>query len=75
MCVGVSIIEFNVRLNGLFQSMINLGYISRGFTLTQMKSGLNLPCDIDVFEIVESEKNLDRISNRAFVRDEVMFIS
>ena len=48
------------------QSMINLAYSTES---TELRNGLNLPCDIADFERLELEEHLDRVSNRAYLRE------
>ena len=50
----------------LLQSMINLAYSTES---TELRKGLNLPCDIADFEVLELEEHLDRVSNRAYLRE------
>ena len=51
------------------RSMINLAFGSTSTTLTELRMGLSLPCDIFKFEMKETEENLDRVSSKAFARD------
>ena len=46
--------------------MINLAYSTES---TELRKGLNLPCDIADFERLELEEHLDRVSNRAYLRE------
>ena len=46
--------------------MINLAYSTES---PELRSGLNLPCDIADFERLELERQLDRVSNRAYLRE------
>ena len=46
--------------------MINLAYASQS---RELRTGLNLPCDIPDFEQLEMQDNLDRVFNRAYVRE------
>ena len=46
--------------------MINLAYSTES---TELRKGLNLPCDIADFEELELEEHLDRVSNRAYLRE------
>ena len=68
---------FNPRVSSNFvfspvalqRTMINVAFGSAGETLDELKVGLNLPCDVLDFTAVEQVEHLDRVANKAFVRD------